>query len=211
MAGPALAANGKDIVMNGIGSAPACSSCHGEDGQGMPDAGFPRLAGLAPGYIMQQLASFADGARKNDTMEPIAKALSDADRKAVADFLSTQTPAKAAVSEAPVDKLVAEGAAIAANGNWSKGLPGCNQCHGPAGQGVGSMFPRIAGQSAGYIESQLKAWRDGTRHNDPLSLMKGVAAKLDDNQIKAVAAYYASLDPLHPVDKAQADVQGGTK
>lgn len=207
--GLAHAATGADIVANGVGAAPACSACHGAQGEGQPDGGFPRLAGLAPGYIVQQLQSFADGMRQNDTMAPVAKALSDSDRQAVADYLSRQTPPKAETSTPPDAKLVAAGAAIATGGDWSKGLPGCNQCHGPAGQGVGSTFPRLAGQSAGYIESQIQAWKDGTRKNDPLSLMQGIVAKLDDGEIKAVAAYYASLDPLHPTDTAQ--VQGGSK
>lgn len=203
---PAYAASGQDIVMNGVGAAPACSACHGEYGEGQPDAGYPRLAGLAPAYMVEQLKSFANDTRKNDTMGPIAKALSDGDREAVADYFSKQTPPAAKAETVPDETLVAAGAAIAAGGDWSKGLPGCNQCHGPAGEGVGSSFPRIAGQPEMYITSQLQAWKDGTRQNDPLSLMKGVAAQLDDNQVKAVAAYYASLDALHP-----ADVQGGAK
>jgi cytochrome c553 len=211
LAGQANAATGKDIVMKGIGDAPACSACHGENGEGQPDNGFPRLAGLSPAYIQQQLQSFTDGTRKNDIMEPIAKALSGEDRKAVAEYLASLTPPKAVAEAQPDAKAAAEGAVFAADGDWPKGVPGCNQCHGPNGQGVGTMFPRIAGQSAAYIEAQLQAWKDGTRANDPLSLMKDIAAKLDDNQIKAVANYYASLDPLHPMEKAQTEAKGATK
>ena len=91
------------------------------------------------------------------------------------------------------DKTIAAGAALAGRGDWSKGLPGCGQCHGAAGQGVGKTFPGLAGQSAEYIMSQLKAWKDGKRTNDPLHLMTGIASKLSDDQVAAVAAYYASL------------------
>ncbi len=70
------------------------------------------------------------------------------------------------------------------------------QCHGAAGQGVGKTFPRLAGQSAEYIMGQLKAWKDGKRTDDPLHLMTGIASKLDDDQVVAVAAYYASLPVL---------------
>lgn len=91
------------------------------------------------------------------------------------------------------------GGNIAANGLWSKGVPGCNQCHGPEGRGVGPNFPRLAGQSAAYITSQIEAWTAGTRANDPLSLMNGIAHKLSEDEVKAVASYYASLDPLGSV------------
>ena len=54
-------------------------------------------------------------------------------------------------------------------------------------------FPYLAGQQADYIIEQIKNWRTGQRGGDPLGLMKAVAAKLDDDDIAAVAAYYASL------------------
>jgi cytochrome c553 len=91
------------------------------------------------------------------------------------------------------DKTIAAGAALASRGDWSKGLPGCGQCHGATGQGVGKAFPTLAGQSAEYITAQLKAWKDGKRTNDPLHLMTGISGKLSDDQIAAAAAYYASL------------------
>lgn len=190
------AADGKTIVTNGVGSAPACAACHGENGEGQPDSGFPRLAGLDAAYITHQLQSFADDTRKNDVMKPVAEALSADDRKSVADYLSGLTPAKAAASDAPDPKAIAMGEDIAVNGLWPKGVPGCNQCHGPQGMGVGNSFPKLAGQSALYITSQIEAWNTGTRTNDPLSLMKSIAHKLSKEEVKAVADYYASLDPL---------------
>ncbi|WP_424753159.1 c-type cytochrome, partial [Klebsiella pneumoniae] len=71
--------------------------------------------------------------------------------------------------------------------------PACGQCHGPSGQGVGKSFPRLAGQGYSYLLNQLKAWKSGNRSNDPLNLMTGVVSKLDDKQMNAVAAYFASL------------------
>lgn len=204
----ARAADGKTIVLNGAGNAPACAACHGPNGEGQPDAGYPRLAGLSAAYIVEQLKSFDTGTRKNDIMAPVAKALSPSDRQAVADYLSRQTPPATSQHEPLDNKLIAAGEKIAADGDWSKGLPGCNQCHGPAGSGVGAAFPRLAGQSADYITNQLAAWKTGERSNDPLHLMTGVAEKLGDDEVKAVAAYYASLDPIHP---EEVSAQGETK
>src|SRR5262249_34226428 len=105
------------------------------------------------------------------------------------------------------DKTIAAGAILAGRGDWSKGLPGCGHCHGATGQGVGTAFPKLAGQSAEYITSQLKAGQAGQRGNEPLHLMAGISDKLNDDQIEAVAAYYASL----PIAPPAAAVPQGSK
>ncbi|MCS3730920.1 MULTISPECIES: c-type cytochrome [Bradyrhizobium] len=197
--GPARAFDGKNIAANGNGrDAPACSACHGEQGEGRPDAAYPRLAGLDSQYLVQQLNAFAEGKRDNETMHPIAKALTPDERQAVANFYAGLTTAVVAEPKKADDKAIAIGAALASRGDWSKGLPGCGQCHGAMGQGVGKTFPKLAGQSSEYITSQLKAWKDGTRTSDPLHLMTGIASKLDDKQVAAVAAYYATLPAAKP-------------
>jgi len=201
----APAASGRDIAITGTQDAPACSACHGAKGEGQAAAAIPRLAGLDAGYIFRQLTSFADGTRKNDTMRPVASALSDVERKAVAVYYASQKPAVAPAPAASADTAIAAGAALAQSGDWSRGIPGCSQCHGPDGSGVGALVPRLAGQSAQYIEAQLKAWRAGTREDDPMGLMASVAKKLDDTEIGSVAAYFAAAPsiPSTPTGKPE--------
>lgn len=177
---------------NGKGGA-ACNVCHGVDGAGQAAAGFPRLAGLNAAYIKHQLDSFADGSRDNPIMSPMAKALSAAERTALADYFS-KLPIPAAVAKAnPASQADnALGRELATRGRWSEQLPACEQCHGPGGIGVGEHFPPLAGQPAMYIENQLKAWKNGSRHNDPLDLMKHAATLLDAKDIKAVAQWFAA-------------------
>ena len=204
----ACAADGRAIATNGNGgAAPACSACHGEHGEGQPAAAFPRLAGLDSGYLVGQLDAFAQGSRNNETMGPIAKALSPDERQAVATFYAGLDAAKVEEPKKPDEKTVATGRSLADRGDWSKELPGCGACHGAAGQGVGKTFPKLAGQSAEYIMSQLKAWKDGKRTDDPLHLMTGIASKLSDDQVAAVSAYYASL----PVGAAAPTTPQGSK
>jgi len=74
-----------------------------------------------------------------------------------------------------------------------KGIPACAGCHGPAGAGLPAQFPRLAGQYAEYTEAQLKAFRVEERANDPEKMMRMIAAKLSDVEIKAVAEYAAGL------------------
>jgi cytochrome c553 len=190
----AHAADGREIAAGGNGrDAPACSACHGVQGAGQPDVAYPRLAGLDSAYLIEQLNAFAEGRRDNETMSPIAKALTPDERQAIAKFYAGLTAPKMEESKKADDKTIAAGAVLASRGDWSKGLPGCGQCHGAAGQGVGNTFPKLAAQSAEYITAQLKAWKDGKRTNDSLHLMTGIASKLNDDQVAAVAAYYASL------------------
>jgi cytochrome c553 len=199
---PAAAIGGVDaaaLVNDGnAAGAPACSACHGSQGQGNPDAGYPRLAGLAAAYIRHELDSFADGSRSNEIMSPAAKALSPAERDALAAFYSARQTAGEERSDAagnPDAATLARGLELARAGDWGHGLPPCGQCHGPQGQGVGNAFPSLAGQPAAYLSAQIDAWKAGTRRNDPLGLMAGISAKLSDPDASAVAAYYATLPP----------------
>ena len=69
----------------------------------------------------------------------------------------------------------------------------CATCHGAHGQSVSPTFPNLAAQSATYIETQLKAFKDQSRADpDAQAYMWGMAAQLSDDRISALAAYYAS-------------------
>lgn len=177
---------------NGRGVA-SCAACHNANGGGQPAAGFPRLAGLPAAYLHKQLDDFASGARRNATMQPVAAGLSEDERAALAVYYSQlPVPLVAAPAMTMDVQQKALGETLATRGRWSKGLPGCAQCHGPGGVGVGDHFPPLIGQSAVYLGNQLHAWQKGTRRNDPLQLMQAVAGKLSEADIAAVSAWYAA-------------------
>ena len=72
----------------------------------------------------------------------------------------------------------------------------CGTCHGQQGNGTQPKFPRLAGQNANYLATQLKAFRSQERGDpDALGYMWGMAAELDDDSIAALAAYYAAQKP----------------
>jgi cytochrome c553 len=177
---------------NGKGAAP-CMACHGDDGGGQEAAGYPRLAGLDAAYQQKQLEDFASGARVNPVMQPSANALDADERHALAIYYS-ELPLPPALAKPvtllpPADSV---GAVLAMRGDWDRGVPGCVQCHGPGGVGVGAHFPPLAGQPATYIKAQLKAWQNGTRDNDPLQLMQHLSAALSVGDIEAVANWFAA-------------------
>jgi cytochrome c553 len=189
-------AQGEGIAHNGLPpAAPACISCHGAKGEGNPQAGFPRLAGLSANYLAAQLNDFASGARQQPVMAPIAKAMPEDARANVAAYFAS-LPALDAASASASSSAVkpdAAGEQLALHGNWKSGVPACVSCHGDHGSGVGDAFPALAGQSAAYIKTQLAAWKAGTRAPGPLGLMRDIARRLSDQEADAAATYFASL------------------
>jgi len=184
------------LVSQGNGhGAPPCQSCHGVDGGGQAAAGFPRLAGLDATYLARQLADYATGTRANAVMQPIARALSSDEQKALASYYGRlPIPLVPPSTQTGGNEL---GATLATRGRWSQRVPACEQCHGPDGVGVGEHFPPLAGQPASYIEAQLKAWQQGARRNDPLQLMQHLSQALSAEDVAAVAQWFAGR-PLPP-------------
>lgn len=184
---------GEKIATQGNGSgAMACVGCHGADGSGVGAAGFPRLAGLNAEYLAAQLEAFRSGTRDNPVMAPVAKALSVDEAKAVAGYYAALKSASTAKADAKAN--IEMGKSLGRLGSWpDRQIPACEQCHGPDGTGIGASFPALAAQHPAYIKAQLMQWREGKRKNDPDALMTGVAARLTEAEIDAVANYYGSL------------------
>lgn len=173
------------------GAAP-CVACHGADAMGVPAAGFPRLAGISADYLSKQLHDFQSGKRVNPVMQPLAKALTEAEIKSVTTSIAIMpAPEVPAINRSVSPKGVGE--ALALRGAWDRQIPECVSCHGPGGVGVGSSFPPLANQSAMYLAAQLNAWRDGSRNNDPNDLMGHIAKAMSEDEIQAVAQYFASV------------------
>jgi cytochrome c553 len=171
-----------------------CVACHGADGNS-PTSANPILAGQGADYLYKQLVEFkaAEGkpaVRNNAVMGGMTAALSAEDMKGLALYFSQQKPKPATASD---EKLVAAGKGIWRKGDFERGVPACAGCHGPAGAGVPAQYPRLSGQYAEYTELQLKNFRSEERSNDAEKMMRTIADKLSDKQIKAVADYAAGL------------------
>lgn len=193
--GQALAQDAKPDVAKGQAVASqTCVACHMADGNSAQPEN-PKLAGQFSEYLYRQLLNFkpqgnAKPERENAIMMGMVANLSDADMRNVAAFYAGQTLKPAAAQD---KDLAALGQKIFRGGNPRTGVAACAGCHGPDGAGIPKQYPRISGQFAQYIESQLKAFRSGARANDPNGMMRGVAARMTDQEIKAVAEYTAGL------------------
>lgn len=171
-----------------------CAACHGKDGVGTAPVN-PNLAGQHPEYTLRQLLSFRTHAgkppeRSNAVMAGMAAALKEDDLPNLAAYYAAQKPAERAARD---PDLARQGQAIYRGGILSKGVAACAACHAPNGGGIPAQFPRLAGQHAEYTEAQLRAFRNGERRNDPNRMMRAIAAKLSDAEIKAVAEYITGL------------------
>jgi cytochrome c553 len=171
-----------------------CAACHAADGNSQIAAN-PKLAGQFYDYLHKQLTNFKaqDGKkaeRENAVMAGMVAPLSPADMRDVAAYYAAQKYKPAAAKD---KNLAAVGQKIYRGGNLATGVAACAGCHGPAGAGIPSQYPRIAGQFSEYVEAQLKAFRAGARANDPNGMMRGVVARMTDKEIQAVSEYVAGL------------------
>ena len=81
----------------------------------------------------------------------------------------------------------------------------CSWCHGVAGQGFATA-PRLAGQSAEYIESQLLSFQKHTRTSQ---FMWGAVKDLDALKTSDIAAYFSAIPPVAADDGDSALVSIG--
>lgn len=202
VAAPSRAADPRDVALGreiaegtALPEEMTCSRCHGVLGIGRPEEQTPRLAGQPRFYLHKQLDDFASGARVSEKMTPVARALSPAQRGAVAAYYASlhATPYPEAPYGAPA--LVQEGGILSAVGDAERGIRACEICHADAGVGIAPSFPYLAGQYAYYTEKQLLLWKAGERRNDPLDAMAEIAERLEEEEIRALALYFARVRP----------------
>lgn len=168
----------------------SCGACHGNDGNSLIPAN-PKLAGQGEKYLLKQLNDIQRGDREIALMVGQLDKLSEQDLADIAAFYAAQTQTKSAAQE----PLVELGREMYRNGNHERGIASCMGCHGPAGAGnAPAGYPMIAGQHADYIAVQLRHFSVGTRTNDGEGkTMRGIAERMNENEIQAVASYVAGL------------------
>ena len=147
-----------------------CRTCHGLDGFArIPMA--PHIGGEPASYLAAQLRAFRSGERRNEMMNVVAASLSDAQIADVAAWYAAHTVS----------------ATLEADPDAAPEL--CSACHGADGVALLEDMPNLTGEDAFYIVEQLAAFRSGERVNE---VMNDVAAELSDEEMRAVADWYAA-------------------
>ena len=168
----------------------ACAPCHGGGTaatQAAPNS--PKLDGQHAAYLDKQLREYKSGKRKSAVMAPIIAALKTQQIPEMAKHFASQSPSRGTVQNS---QLASAGKALYEQGNRATGVPGCVGCH--LADGAGSeRYPRLAGQAPAYIVQQLTEFKSGTRSNDRAHVMRAVAGRLTDEEIRAVAEYLAGM------------------
>lgn len=170
----------------------ACVACHGQDGASgiMPD--YPNLAGQNERYLLEQMRMIKSGERPAPLMAGQLTLLSEEDLAAIAAYYAA-LPAQVGRSTA---ETLDAGARIYRGGVMAKGVAACTACHSPTGGGnAPAGFPMLSGQRFDYVVAQLIAYREGERRTDEAhgAMMRQVAARLTDTEIRAVANYVQGL------------------
>ena len=167
-----------------------CNGCHTPK-RLRTESLIPNLAGQSTLYLEQALAAYADGTRPSGTMAVAIQGLGEGERKTLASHFSNQS--SATPRSTAEGALIRHGELLALNGDPGRRIPACLGCHDKAD--VNPAYPRLSGQAEAYIANQLRLFVGKKRGGGPFrELMMQAAAHLQDDDIAALAAYFAAQD-----------------
>jgi cytochrome c553 len=169
----------KQMVKEGRERTVLCNTCHGEDGIAIQPLA-PNLAGQNPAYTVDQFQRFGDGRRNDYLMSNLAKTFSFEDKIKIALYYADMEMKPSGGGNLA---LLAEGEKIYKDY--------CVKCHGEDGRGQ-EGYALLAGQRHDYVVKMLKEFRDRTGKRTNV-WMTGVAIRLSDKDMEAVATYLANL------------------
>lgn len=179
-AGPAAAQDLAGDPEAGRKVAGMCQTCHGINGIAqIPVAAT--ISGESESYLARQLLAFKSGERVHEMMTLVAQSLSEQQIQDVASWYASHTVAP--VLPADFDAEAAPEL--------------CSGCHGADGLTLIEDAPNLAGENRIYLETQLKAFRNGQRQHE---VMTSIAKELSDEELREVSEWFASigLEPTEP-------------
>jgi cytochrome c553 len=174
----------------------ACTACHGKQGRAGPDGYYPRLAGKPAGYLYQQLLNFRDGRRHYALMAGLLAPLSDAYLMEIAQYFSAlEVPYPSPQPTTATRQMLDSGRLLVTQGDASKKIPACTDCHGQALTGAAPNVPGLLGLPRDYLNAQLGGWQTGQRHAQEPDCMAELAQRLSAADVAAIAHWLAAQTP----------------
>ncbi len=178
-AAPAQAAD----LAAGKEKAELCAGCHGEGGISQTE-NTPSLAGQPDQFIQWQLVFFRGGSRKNELMQPIVEQIDNEDIRNLGAYFASLPPPKPTTPDDNPD-LSQKGGQAAAGRR-------CASCHTDTFAGTKAVA-RLAGQREEYLVKALHDYKSGVRSGGAGAAMTDVAYPLSEEEITALAHYFAHL------------------
>lgn len=167
----------------------SCLSCHGPGGASQIAAN-PIIAGQHYDYLRRQLIYYRENPKANIAMAAMAKPLSDEDIDNISAYLAERPRP---ISGYEDEALAKSGEMLYRSGDKKRNIPACGpSCHGPTGAGIPPEYPALSGQYAVYTAKALADYASGAREHPT---MNDIAARLSEDDIKALAEYIAGLAP----------------
>ena len=136
------------------------------------------------------IAGLVWAATENGEREPLGQRILEIPDDLIQ--FESRDPRSTFTAYVPVDSL-AKGEALVNKGGPGKTFQ-CAPCHGSDLKGLGPL-PSIVGRSPSYMFRQLYDFAHGARTGEWSPLMAQVVSNLDQNDMLAIVAYLASLDP----------------
>ena len=164
-----------------------CSKCHGDAGVS-DDPDDVNIAGMSSSYLFKQLKDYQDKKRDDRDMYKKVKELDDQQLADLAAWYAEQEPAVRGANKtvtAEIQKLIT-------HGDPERLLKACAACHGSKGRGGQFDHPALAGQNRTYLVDSMVAFKEEDRTNDIYSRMRTVSEALTEEEIEALADYYAA-------------------
>ena len=159
-----------------------CAGCHGTNGASVGPA--PIIGGLSEMYLASTMAAYKDGTRYSTVMGRIAKGYDPGQILDMSKYLAAQPWVS---GKQTVDAKLAE------KGKSLHTSNGCAGCHGANGISPLPSAPRMAGQFAEYLVFQMQDYKDANKAIPAAAMpMRGMLAPMSDDDLKALAAFYAS-------------------
>lgn len=178
-------ARGEELASSG-----KCARCHGDAGVS-DDPEDVNIAGLRASYLYKQLRDYKDGNRDDRDMRKAVKKLDDQQMADLAVWFASLSPAPAP-ADRTTDPAVLR---LVFHGDPQRLLKACASCHGRRGGGGQFDHPALTGQYPEYLIYTLTEFKEGDRANDVYSRMRDVAQALTEEEIEALAEYYAAAVP----------------
>lgn len=183
-----------------------CAACHGMNGVS-PAPAQPNLGGQNIKYLYKQLVDFKEHKRRNGIMEAQLVGLTQQDLANLAGYYASQDPWMPGYGN---KATAAEASKLYLGGDKTRGVIPCAGCHDPKGSGNEyAAFPRLGGQHATYLATQLKLFRAAGREDEVTGdsqvrtndaakkgekgMMQVVASRLSDRDIKILSEFLSAV------------------